>query len=614
MQVVHRLPGRLRLEIEEVYRRPRQALHLENTLLLKEGVRKARANAETGRLLVHYTPGVISERSIHQEIKRILSLPAAAAEKLRPLKDRPPEEVKAYELEKLPLASQFGLTAATGLLLFASYLRGEKPPPSASFNARNLLKANKAVTILLGIPIFRTALDHVFKKKLSTELLAGAASLSSLFLNDDRFGLSVLNLVYLNTLIRATALESVRDKIRAMLEGKNPAARLITKDGPIIVPGNQLAKNALFEVRQKERLPADGIVDQGGGLVNQFPTEGRLKPRRISPGDRVYAGSILQEGVLTVRAERVAEATKVGRLIEHLKDKGDYPDKKATRKLNQLSVVSLLIAGGYFLITKNFRGALNMLVIGMPGAAGLAKDIPAEIGAARVLSLGALVKGGKDLAALGSADYILVEDGSFLAEESEENREITDELVELGYKFPQVNVPNRRHLREDQMRNIIGLLRKWQKEGQVTALVGADLGEAPLLAAADVGITKACGDDLNLKSAEIILTGDDSRDFIRVAYVARRAKEIGDENSRISTGSSLLGYGLGIFNKLTPFWTGVIQNVSNLAILFNSGRLLLPLNGVAEPNGKAPITEFLEQSKLSSPKKGEHLYSPNLKQ
>lgn len=568
VKVVHTLPGRLRLEIKEMHRRPDLAERLEALLPLKMGISAAQANTATGRLLVYYAPDQITTTDIRRKITDILSLPQAIVENMkRPIKAPLTEEGEAYELEKLPLRSQLGLTAATTILLITNQLGGKKAAKDKLPGARYILNSDTALTVFTGVPLFRTALEHLFKKKqISTELLAGTASVVSLFLEEHNFGLLVLWLVYLNTLIRSASLEAIRDRIRALLEGKKPIARLETGEGTVIIPADKLAKGSVVEVRAGERLPADGIIMRGEGAINQLPIEGRHCPRPVSAGKKVFAGSILVKGALFVRTFAVAEKTRIGRVIAGLREEVDYPDPAAMRMLNGLSVLAAGSAGLYYLFTKNAKGALNILVVGLPGAAGLARAIPAETASVQAGRKGALVKGGKHLARLGRADVLLIE-------ENLSSGEISG-LRQLGYIIPDLPIP--RSCSKPQAEAIVRRIRAWQEQGHTVAMLGTGRGDAPPLSAVDVGITTATGDDLHLKSAAIILTAPEPWAFTEVTQLSRASRRIAAQNTTLAIGSAAAGIMLGLVGLLTPFWAGLIQNFNTLVILGNSLRLALP--------------------------------------
>ncbi len=568
MKVVHSLPGRLRLEITALRQRAELGRRLEALLPLKQGIGSVQANSSTGRLLIHYAPDQITAADVGRKIRDILSLPQAVVEHLRQTRPAPlTGQGAAYELEKLSLRSQFGLTAAATILLITNQMsKGERDKAQLP-GARHVLNSDTALTVLTGIPLFRTALEHLLKKKqLSTELLAGTASLASLFLEEHNFGLFVLWLVYLNTLIRSASLEAIRDRIRALLEGKKPIARLRTEEGTVVIPAERLTKGSLVEVRAGERLPADGIVTRGKAAINQLPIEGRRCPRTVIGGQQVFAGSILTRGRLIVRASAVAEQTRIGEIIARLREEVDYPDPAAMRMLNGLSLLAASSAGLYYLFTKNAKGALNILIVGLPGAAGLARAIPAETAAVQAGRHGALVKNGKHLARLGRADLLLVEDGMPFGKIAE--------LQRLGYKIPKPAIP--RSCTKPQAEAIVRRIRAWRRQGHTIAMLGTDRGDAPPLSAVDVGITTATGQDLHLKSAAIILVEPQQWAFTELAHLARSSRRIAAQNTGLAVGSAIMGISLGLAGLLTPFWAGLIQNFNTLAILGNSLRLTQP--------------------------------------
>lgn len=142
---------------------------------------------------------------------------------------------------------------ATGLMLALTYLRHEDKSVNPRLRLENIMQGGTFLTLLTGIPIFRTAIDHLLKKKLSTELLAGIVSIASLFLDQNRFGLSTLGVVYLNTLIRTAVLESARDKIRT-LQLKSVSIVLTDKDPFILVYVAKLARGSKIIAKQNSGI------------------------------------------------------------------------------------------------------------------------------------------------------------------------------------------------------------------------------------------------------------------------------------------------------------------------------------------------------------------------
>jgi cation transport ATPase len=586
VKVVHWLPGRARLEIPEIYRRFEMAFRLETVLLLQKGVVKAEANPATGRLLIYYASDQTSLQQLKAKLEKMIAWPPALLRQSSPKEDTP--QVPVYELEKLPLTEQLGLTAVTGLLLLLA-LKRSNVRHGPRLNGGFLKDSNVILTILTGVPLFRTALDHVLNKRcLSTELLAGAVSVASLFADDSRFGLFVVWLVYLNTLIRTAILESIRDRIRRILEGKKPVARIVTARGRLLIPAGRVALGSRLEVRAGEHIPVDGLIESGKGLVNRFPIQCRRMPRKVAPGQRVFAGTTLIGGSLIVQALCNGSNTRIGSLIRRLKRKDWPPDGPGVRLMNRLSLLTLFTAGWSLWTSGQLTRALNLLVVGMPGAAGLTRTIPAEIAAAHAGAYGVLVKDGKHMARMGRIDLILLERDSFLTPKNRRIRESLNQLRSLNYTIR--SAPSGCVAAETK---IFRLIRDLQRRGHSVALIGASGGDTLGLAAADVGIIDAAADILHLKAAGIIMAGDDPRDVTLLAALARQARQVGEQNFRFALGSVVLGLGLGWFNRLTPLLTGLIQNFSTIIILINSGRLTLP------PAGRSTLRRLRREAALT---------------
>lgn len=596
MKIVHALPGRLRLEFPELFRNPGLASLLEERLTLLKGIIQVQANYRTGRILVIYSPHRLTGIKIEELVRQSLSLPYS-----RPLptraakKQKNEEELKAFELESLPIAQQVFFAGASGALLLYSSLKRKLRPDTHSGGGSWVFAFDSAVTVLTGYPVFRTALEHLLKKgRLSSELLAGMASLSSLALQDSRMGLFVVWLVYLSTLLRTLAMEHARDRIRELLEIKKPVARVQTPAGPVLVPGDRVAAGALVIVKKGERLTVDGRVAIGAGLVNQCPVKGDTALARVSTEDPVYAGTKVLDGELYVKAERTGEETYLGRaiqLLERRKLHHLFFNSKVVRLMNKISLFSLAASASVYLVTGDVRRAIAILVVGTPGAAGLASSISLETAAGRAAGRGILVKDARHLEKMGSADTVLFDKTALLSPESKSGPEAVEMLREAG--IPHIGLltgepgklnmdtVNRLKLTEHwpdcRLRDKLDVIRQLQKQGRVVAVVGDRNSDVQSLSMADVGITMSRATDLDLESADIIIADNDPRQVARLNLLARQSLKVAGQNTTLSVGVNLLGLGLGVLNLLSPLPMALLQNISTLGILFNSGRLLLPV-------------------------------------
>src|SRR5699024_9496619 len=127
----------------------------------------------------------------------------------------------------------------------------------------------------------------------------------------------------------------------------------------------------ILEVRTGRKVEVDGSVVIGEGHINEVSITGEADPVRKETDSEVFAGTILENGTLQIRADRVGEDTTFGKIIELVEEAQDSKSA-AERFIDKFSqwYTPVVLVGAFltWVFTQNVELAITILVLGCPGA------------------------------------------------------------------------------------------------------------------------------------------------------------------------------------------------------------------------------------------------------
>jgi Cu2+-exporting ATPase len=131
----------------------------------------------------------------------------------------------------------------------------------------------------------------------------------------------------------------------------------------------------------------------------------------------------------------------------------------------------------------------------------------------------------------------------------------------------------------------LAYVRERQAAGEIVAMVGDGINDAPVLAGADVSIALADGAALAQRAADFVIGGGDLRRIPQAVALARRSRRIVRENFAWAIGYNLLALPLAAAGMVTPWIAAIGMALSSLLVTLNALRLTrLPAHTHADAN------------------------------
>jgi cation-transporting P-type ATPase C len=222
--------------------------------------------------------------------------------------------------------------------------------------------------------------------------------------------LTVNWLLNLGEYLQTLTLQRTRRAIRALLSTGEEEVWVVQDTVESRQPLTTVRPGDLVAVYAGTRIPIDGVVEVGTGTVNEAPITGESMPVFRNVGETVYAGTVLLAGSLRVRVTSVGTDTVVGRLIQRVEEAQELraPIQTVGERFSaQFVPLSFLLAGGVFVLTRDVRRAVTMLLIACPCAAGMATPTAVSAAIGNGARRGILVKGGTHLEAAATLDTVV---------------------------------------------------------------------------------------------------------------------------------------------------------------------------------------------------------------
>lgn len=213
----------------------------------------------------------------------------------------------------------------------------------------------------------------------------------------------IVTFVLLGKWLESRAKRSTLSALRALRALRPEVARLRVGGTEVPLPVARLAPGDVVVVRSGERIPADGVVIEGSGSVDESLLTGESLPVDKAAEARVIGGSISNDGVLVIRATAVGGETTLARIVRLVEgaQASKAPIQRVVDRVSAVFVpivlaIAAMTAVGWLLATGDAAVAIlhsiSVLVIACPCALGLATPAAFMVGTGVAARHGILIK------------------------------------------------------------------------------------------------------------------------------------------------------------------------------------------------------------------------------
>ena len=281
-----------------------------------------------------------------------------------------------------------------------------------AFGAEEVAKwALMAASVLGALPIALQAFQALRIKVVSIDVLVTIAVIGALLIGNYEESAIVTFLFLFGDFLEQRTLNKTRSAIRELTEMAPESALKLMADGEFAeVDIEDVDVGDVLLVKTGAKVPVDGTVLSGEAHINEASITGEPVPAGKEKGAQVYAGTIVDNGTIQIKADRVGEDTTFGKIIELVEEAQDAKSE-AERFIDRFSKwytpAVLALGAVVWLISRDIELAITILVLGCPGALVIGVPVSNVAGIGNGARHGVLLKGSEVIHDFSRVDTVV---------------------------------------------------------------------------------------------------------------------------------------------------------------------------------------------------------------
>lgn len=267
-------------------------------------------------------------------------------------------------------------------------------------------------TLFGGMQRFISGFKDIFNRRITVNVFVTVALIATVAIGEF---INAATLIFIMSVVGAFesyTLDKTRKSIRSLLDLAPQKVTVKRNEAEVTIGIEEVQIGDVVVVRPGERIAVDGIVVNGQSSVNQAPITGESIPVEKFKGSEVYSGTLNEEGRIEIETTRIGEDTTLAKII-HLTEKAQAtraPIQNVADRFTQWFLpVVVLIAIGTYLVSRDIKIAVSVLLVACPCAFAIATPTAVTAGISNMARRGVLVKGGSYIEEAGKIDTLLVD-------------------------------------------------------------------------------------------------------------------------------------------------------------------------------------------------------------
>lgn len=260
-----------------------------------------------------------------------------------------------------------------------------------------------AAYFVIGYDVLYKALKNIAGGKVFDEcFLMSIATIGAICIKEFPEAVMVMLLYQIGEYFQDKAVDSSKESISKLMDIRPDYANKISADAVCRVEPQKVKTGDLILVKTGERIPLDGVIEEGHASIDTSSLTGESVPRNVAVGDNVFSGCINLDGVLKLRVTKTFEnsaVSKILEMVEHAASKKTVTENFITRFAGIYTpfvvvlAVIIAIVPQFFAAGNWIERALTFLVISCPCAFVISVPLTFFAGIGACSKAGILVKG-----------------------------------------------------------------------------------------------------------------------------------------------------------------------------------------------------------------------------